>query len=657
MIGNKISPFKFWCQKVLPTVYDDSLSYYEVLNKVTEFLNEVITQMNTLTENVENYETELTAEWEQYKTELTAAWNEYKTYIDNYFDNLDVQEEINNKLDAMALDGTLTSLVMPFFNTYKAEIDAVVNTQNEAITTLEARVDEITTLPEGSTTGDAELADIRIGYNGYTYTNAGNAVREQFANLLETIDNSTLGNNQYYKLTDWNGTRWNINRFYILRDFVPNVGIKTLKLNRCGTSTQHLFLLTKGTTTYQIVKEYTATPVDGVAVFNDIITNGKYLIGFQSDTGIYTNMTGRYVLPYLQGWASDLTISTFTEVDSVGVDVEIVEFACEINPDIYVGTDAQKLQQAFDALTNTGGIISINRKYTVDTTIQVKHIYSANHRIIVKGTNYSSEINISAYNVYFEGTAGNTGGVVFKDLKLTGINTGKLINPGTGEITDVDHKALVGVIIDNCAISGFRYIVQGVHYLQSFWIINSVIRNIETGINTGGHVLYNLLIENNVVEGIHTLVRLYLAEGANIVNNVIEGCSLIPITFGSQSMSTRIEGNYFEANDITGGTGISIDLSGLPVDRPRNVAIKSNYFHVTENKNAIKIPSTTNTGDGTDSAMLIVNNSILGDGYMITGEDNIERHDVVCALNSGRITTLTNSIKVIGAVDILNLFN
>lgn len=32
-------PFRFWCQKVLPLVYDDSLSYYELLCKVVDYLN------------------------------------------------------------------------------------------------------------------------------------------------------------------------------------------------------------------------------------------------------------------------------------------------------------------------------------------------------------------------------------------------------------------------------------------------------------------------------------------------------------------------------------------------------------------------------------------------------------------------------------------
>lgn len=37
-----IPSFKFWCQHVLPQVYDDSLSYYEVLCKMAKYLNTVI---------------------------------------------------------------------------------------------------------------------------------------------------------------------------------------------------------------------------------------------------------------------------------------------------------------------------------------------------------------------------------------------------------------------------------------------------------------------------------------------------------------------------------------------------------------------------------------------------------------------------------------
>ena len=35
---NNLSNFRFWCQKVLPLVYDDSLSYYEVLCKIVKYI-------------------------------------------------------------------------------------------------------------------------------------------------------------------------------------------------------------------------------------------------------------------------------------------------------------------------------------------------------------------------------------------------------------------------------------------------------------------------------------------------------------------------------------------------------------------------------------------------------------------------------------------
>lgn len=46
--------FKFWCQKVLPLVYDNSLSYYEVLCKLTKHINDIGDQINKIEEYIDS---------------------------------------------------------------------------------------------------------------------------------------------------------------------------------------------------------------------------------------------------------------------------------------------------------------------------------------------------------------------------------------------------------------------------------------------------------------------------------------------------------------------------------------------------------------------------------------------------------------------------
>ena len=57
--------FKFWCQKVLPLVYDDSLSYYEVLCKVVKYINELIKSDKEIVDEIDKLKTDMTTvqEW------------------------------------------------------------------------------------------------------------------------------------------------------------------------------------------------------------------------------------------------------------------------------------------------------------------------------------------------------------------------------------------------------------------------------------------------------------------------------------------------------------------------------------------------------------------------------------------------------------------
>ena len=55
---------------------------------------------------------------------------------------------------------------------------------NSDLAVERARIDSIVKLPSGSTTGDAELADGRIGNSGVTYNNIGDAIRNQVKNAM-----------------------------------------------------------------------------------------------------------------------------------------------------------------------------------------------------------------------------------------------------------------------------------------------------------------------------------------------------------------------------------------------------------------------------------------------------------------------------------------
>ena len=65
----------------------------------------------------------------------------------------------------------------------------VVNNVEHDIADIIARerIDNLSIMNEGSTTGDAELRDIRVGQNGITYASAGNSVRGQFSEISKNI--------------------------------------------------------------------------------------------------------------------------------------------------------------------------------------------------------------------------------------------------------------------------------------------------------------------------------------------------------------------------------------------------------------------------------------------------------------------------------------
>ena len=54
-----IEKLRIWVQNVLPVVYDDSLSYYEVLAKVVSYINRIIENNNDIVAELESHEADI----------------------------------------------------------------------------------------------------------------------------------------------------------------------------------------------------------------------------------------------------------------------------------------------------------------------------------------------------------------------------------------------------------------------------------------------------------------------------------------------------------------------------------------------------------------------------------------------------------------------
>lgn len=90
---------------IIPSGYRNSMDYYEIVAWLCKFLEETV--IPTVNENGNAV------------LELQNLYNELNSYVTNYFENLDVQDEINNKLDQMVADGTLSQILNNYTNITK----------------------------------------------------------------------------------------------------------------------------------------------------------------------------------------------------------------------------------------------------------------------------------------------------------------------------------------------------------------------------------------------------------------------------------------------------------------------------------------------------------------------------------------------------------
>ena len=355
---------------IIPTSYKDSMSYYECLAWLCKYLEETV--IPTVNENGEAVE------------ELQGLYIELNSYVDNYFDTLDVQEEINNKLDDLVEDGTLESLIgayiQPRIDAQNEVINLFKNNVNNEIDLMNTKIDATTSgspLVASSTSGMTNTARVYVNttdgkwyyYDGTNWTAGGvyqataagaNSVSRSAINysLTGTLFSADASKNKKINISynsstttatvSLDGTLFfdNGNGFY-------TVGAQTIS-ETIGNNPVYLILDVSSTPTLQLIEQADLTSADKGSI---------YTLGYIY-AGIFYNLTAQ----------NKFNVSGFNVLDKK---VQL----CTSN-DGYI-----KLDQSNNSITFSNVFVLENTQITgISTTLTASSALTNLHYITWNGT-------------------------------------------------------------------------------------------------------------------------------------------------------------------------------------------------------------------------------------------------------------------------------
>lgn len=224
------------------------------------------------------------AEMQKEFTDLESAFNDLKEYVNNYFNNLDVQEEINNKLDSMSETGQLSEDIANII----LNIASPIFVESIDDMTDHSRIYVLTT------DGNVYV------WNGNTWYNTGLNYTQNFQQYL--LVSGSLSNNTDADDIDVNSV-WNINGGYnyenlpitsgLLQCFKTGNIIYQIAINGDRNKQQQTFFRSKLSTGWKDWKEYDMHP-NAINVENtlDINTDLNNVI----ETGVYNLSQGNNYL-------------------------------------------------------------------------------------------------------------------------------------------------------------------------------------------------------------------------------------------------------------------------------------------------------------------------------------------------------------------------
>ena len=375
----RLTPFKWFVLQNFPFIDEDfdAITNYQLFCKLGEEINKLIESQNQVGEQVEL---------------LTTAFNNLKDYVDNYFDNLDVQEEVNNKLDAMVEDGTLAEIInQEIFGELNEQVttnkndisdlkDRVTQTETD-ISSLDGRVTQTET--DISSLENQKIADLRKEqYNYYHLFEKPADFINSFFNRI-TIYESNSKKNYKVDARIENYKRSGGNTYYVAKNGsnTDNDGLsrehpwQTLRYAIAHATDNSTIILTEGI--YQ--RTYQAPHSEPITKNLNIIGEGRCVLSMSDE------------LSYLQNAVyPNVYEASRTNVDDV---IDIRAIRSNVESRMTRVNSIQDVSLNKNSWYTDGNTVYVNNGGTVDNSNTAVTLKTNNENIYV----HPSTANISVY--------------------------------------------------------------------------------------------------------------------------------------------------------------------------------------------------------------------------------------------------------------------
>ena len=595
----------------------DALTDYELLCLVVKYLNDVIANQNEQNDSITRmYESFLALQTyvNNTKDTLEDAFNTLDNYVRTFFENLDVQDEIDHKLDEYVEDGTLEHIIASYLQTQK-----IYNTTVEMLADANNLVDGLNV----QTLGYYTLNDGGGSFYQITDTESLTEYQEDLENgLFATliIENDSVSVNQFGAKGD-------------------GINDDSDAINLALSSKAYNISFKKGNT--YMVRGYETGQSEG------------------GTTGL-TETTG-LIIPSNKN--VDLNESTIKCITNERQNYNVFTIAEKENIILKNGTIIGDRATHTGATGEWGYGVSLrsSSNITLDN-LKISECWGDGINLNNNGTASVLNKNITINNCICDGNRRQ--GISIENGDIVNIHDSQFINtgnnslhtsPGAGcDIEPTSIQNVSNVLFDNCIFNnnyGCGLLIYGAT-IDKVNVINcKIINNLQQGSNASLSIrgATNVTLENNYLKANNTYFSNQSNTGENckIINNTfIDSINAFsPVSLNNGQLF--IENNKFYNTLPMPYNSVIEGIAATTENKNNTFIIKNNYFESnTENITSIIIRA----GSKFEKAIIENNTFKYGARHIITGDSCIISNNNFIASSNysiGLLTGNTNQVSIL----------